>query len=157
MGRSVSCPTRAVHRVHVDVSWMGQTEDEDGKEYYDDDIGRMDWDDHIDNLKTALAKRYKSVDECDEWLDREDHAISDNRHAYFGVSEYCGVLCVWVVPKEGYHQYTDDPEPAFSHRWVESIGKSFEKVVVDVFDTNNILRKLGTFSNGEAVFQRSAA
>lgn len=154
MGRSVSCPTRAVHRVYIDISWMGQTEDDYGNEYWDDDLSRMDWDDHIASLQTALSERYKSVGEADEWLDREDHAIAENRHAYFGVSEYCGLLCVWVVPKDGYRYYTHDPEPAFAQRWVESIGKSFESIVADVFGTGNTLRKLGTFSNGESVYER---
>jgi hypothetical protein len=143
-----------VQRVYIDVSWMGQTEDEDGKEYWDADLSRMDWDDHIKNLQAALSKRYKSVRACDEWLDREDHAISKNRHAYFGVSSYCGLLCVWVVPKDEGRFYTHDPEPAFAQRWVESIGKSFESIVADVF--GNTLRKLGTFSNGESIYEECA-
>jgi hypothetical protein len=153
MGRSVSCPPNAAHRVYVDISWMGQTEDEDRKPHWDDDLARIDFDDAIANLQAALSKRYKSVNECDAWLDRENRAVAENRHAYFGVSEYCSMLCVWVVPKDdddGYHGWRQE----LSGNWCELISDSFDSIVTDVFGVGNTLHKLGTFSNGESVYQR---
>ena len=43
------------------------------------------------------------MSECEEWVDREDLAIAENGHAYFGVSEYCGCAAVWIVAKTDYY------------------------------------------------------
>lgn len=155
MGRSVSCPSRAVQRAYVDIDWMSQHEDDDGKPIEDDYLSECNWDDSVAELRAALAKRYKSVDECDKWLDREDHAISENQHAYIGVSTYCDMLCVWVVPKEP--QGYSNERPELSAAWCRRIGASFLEVIETVYGKANVVRRVGTFSNGESVYQRGAA
>jgi len=101
---------------------------------------RWEWDDYVDDLKESIMSRYPSMDPCDKWLGREDHAILENAHAYIGLSEYCGLVSIWCAPKgnSGLHQH-----------WAESIGSGVMRLI------DNRLVKVGVFSNGEAIFQRS--
>lgn len=107
----------------------------------------------VENLRDVLTARFKSVEPCDKWLDREDHAIAENRHAYFGISEYGGVASVWVVRKQdddGYHGYREN----LSQHWVNSIRKAFRAVVAETVGEKNTLTFCGRFSNGESMYQR---
>lgn len=128
MGRSVSYPTNAV----VAYSTF---EGEDADDF------RFEV---IEAFRGVIADMYPSAYECDRWIGREDHAVMENGHAYFGVSEYCGLVAYWVVAKD----YADSE--ALADRWVASIAKRFQA-------TFGTLRRLGTFSNGEGVFQQVAA
>ena len=104
---------------------------------YDDYLAGVYFDDYIDDLKTQLVKKYPSLSECDEWLDREDHAMLENDKIYVGVSEYMGLLAIWMVAK-------DDVSGA--ERYLRARENSFLK-------SFGSLRKVGTFSNGESVFE----
>lgn len=99
----------------------------------------------IDCLFTCLKTAFPSISKDDTWIDREDHAIASNSFAYFGVSEYCGLVAVWVAPVE------DHEQPGLQERWIDSIGDKFENAVGGCFGTN--LKKVATFSNGEAMFR----
>ena len=150
MSRSVSVASGAFSVAYKDCSQFGYiTEDENGHKldepYYDDALGSMDWDDFIDGLKYQLKKKFASFSECDNWLGREDHAIMENRFAYFGISEYMGLVSLWLVEKEG-DDYGDEQAGLRAH-WVGQVKEKFVKEFSE-------LHKLGTFSNGEAVFER---
>lgn len=129
MSRSVSVPRRAVHthfaHVEVDESW--------------------EWDGLISNLREALSGAFPSVRSVDRWFGREDHVIAANRFGAFGISEYCGLVSVWVVPA--------GDESGLQDRWLEQIEGKFAELVSEQFGT--VLRHIDTFSNGEAVFERA--
>lgn len=114
------------------------------------------WDDDVENLRCELKAAFPSLDDDKRWLGNEDRVIASNEHANFGISEYCGLVAVWVRakyrddftgPDEGQHFLADF--------WIASIDKSLRKVVADTF--GETLRKIGTFSNGSAVFERASA
>lgn len=103
-----------------------------------------------DDYREQLIAAFPSVKACDEWIDREDHAVAENDYAYFGVSEYCGLVAMWVAPKSGGYY----AEPGFDARrdhWIGQIGKRFSRIAATCFGQS--LRSVGTFSNGEQVFQ----
>lgn len=127
MGRSVSNPSNASQVAFASF---------DGDKY--------EWDDCMDDLRAVAVGRMPSLSRCDEWIGREDHAILENDHAYIGVSEYCGLVAVWVAPKE---QRYSDPSPLALH-WCDQIKL---QPLAECFGVT--LRKQGTFSNGEAFFQ----
>lgn len=108
--------------------------------------GQDAFDSSIDYVFECIKTAFPSVVKDDKWLDREDHAIASNSFAYFGVSEYCGLVAIWVTPVED-----RDVNPALQERWIDSIGPKFKEAVGGCFGTNLI--KQGTFSNGEAIFQ----
>lgn len=108
------------------------------------DGDECDWDYAIENLCGVAQHRYKSLRRCDKWLDREDHALLENNHAYIGVSEYCGLVSIWVVPK-GADSYSDPSGLAIN--WCNQINL---QPLAECFGT--ALRQVGRFSNGEAIF-----
>lgn len=114
----------------------------DGRGYFEND----DFDMIIDDMRDHLKHLFPSVTSCDEWLGREDHAVAENRLAYFGLSEYCGLVSYWIVPKESTY-YDDRYVESFANRWIDSIADKF----VAAFGE---LTKVGSMSNGEGVYRR---
>lgn len=133
MGRSVSTPHNATAVAYLNFE----------PEYPDD--CQHDWDDLVEWIKDTAADRWPSLEDCDQWIGREDHAILENGHAYIGVSEYCGLVAVWLVPKED-NGYSHD-HSALADRWCSQIASRFR----ELFGT---LRSIGTASNGEQFFER---
>jgi len=130
MGRSVSTPPNceAVAYQHMD---------------FEDEI---DWEMFVEDIRFIATSLWPSLDETDEWVGREDHALLENQHCYIGVSEYCGLIAIWLQVKED----MNNDHPELSRHWCGQISKRF-------VETFGELRKVGTFSNGEAVFERIAA
>lgn len=150
MGRSVSVASGAFAVAYKDCSRLGYiTEDENGvklaEPYYDEILGQEDWDCWVDSIVEKMKHYYPSFTKCDKWLGREDHAILENRFAYFGISEYCGLVSLWLVQKEG-DDYGDE-QAGLSAGWAGKVEDKFKKRFSELY-------KLGTFSNGEAVFER---
>lgn len=138
MGRSVSYPSAAQV-----VTFK----------FFSDDRAEDDFDMLIDDFRDQLRVMFPSVVEADDWIDREDHVLAENKLARFGMSEYCGLVAYWIVPKEysgpkGELYYSSDRfiEP-MSKRWVRSIADKF----VAAFGE---LSKVGSMSNGEGVYRR---
>lgn len=98
----------------------------------------------IKSLRSSLMRAFPSVTEDDRWLDREDHVIASNCFARFGVSEYCRLVSIWMVPVD------NDDTRGIRDRWIESVEAKFRKVASGCFGVG--LNKMGTFSNGEAIF-----
>lgn len=123
MGRSVSYPRNA------EVTFTDLDSDEDCFDFV------------LEDARESAGSAWPSMEKCDTWLDREDHAIMENGHAYFGVSEYCGLAAYWLVAKQ------DLANQPLADHWVSSQGPKLR----DMFAT---LAKVGTMSNGEVVFTR---
>ena len=163
MGRSVSYATGAqvvtFRSMSADDNECGQCEgtgttdatgedeecpvcDGDGTVDPDSDDYAMD----IEDFQTHLKSLFPSVNSCDEWLGNEDHVLAENRLARFGMSEYCGLLSYWIVPKEN-GCYSDEQIEPLAKRWIASIADKF----VAAFGE---MTKIGSMSNGEGVYRR---
>lgn len=131
MSRSVSYPSGAI------VAF--REVDEDELEWFDETIA---------DLRDWIQEVFPSFEPEDTWLGQEDHAIAANRFAYFGVSTYGSVMALWIVPREFSDYYSDERSMApLASEWVTRAAPRF-------LSTFGTLRKLGTFSNGEAVYER---
>jgi hypothetical protein len=134
MARSVSIPRGAQEVAYQDVS------EHDGETFA--------W--FLDDLRERARSFWPSFRSCDTWLEREDHAVLENDLCYLGVSEYCGLASIWLVPKADSHRGSFRGE-AYLHplavRWIARIAPTFHKAF-------GHYRKIGTFSNGESVFER---
>jgi hypothetical protein len=139
MGRSVSFASgsEVILYAHVDAVY-----DDEGN--FDDFLSQLAWDDAIENLSSGCLEAFPSLEVCDEWLDREDHAILENKLLYIGVSEYCGLVSIWVVPK-------DNEYYALGVASANNMKAKLEQVVQEAFGVR--LNQIGRFSNGEALFQ----
>lgn len=125
MARSVSTPSGAeiVVYSHVDT----ETEAE--------------WHDMMHDLRSSIKAAFPSMEYADRWLDREDHVIAENSFACIGISEYCSLVSIWIVPDND-----------LGAQWARNVEKRLQKIVTDVFGMR--LAKLGHMSNGEGVYQR---
>ena len=133
MARSVSTPSNTVYTEYC--SFDG---DSDDFEFYRDD------------LQSALCRAFPSVSKCNEWVGREDRAIAENSFAYFGVSEYCGLVAIWCAAKEpGY--YENAGFEGLRDRWLNQIAGKFSKATRGSF--GQALVQTGRFSNGEGFLQ----
>ena len=141
MGRSVSYPSNTAAVCFRDVSSFGYMIDDEGNttDEYDQCQGQDDWEWFVDSIKEDAMNKWASMSECNKWVDREDRAILENNFAYIGVSEYCGLASVWLLPKD----------EALAANWCKRIAKNFEKMFGEYV-------KVASMSNGEGVYQKVA-
>ena len=150
MGRSVSYANGAFAIAYRDCNSFGyRDKDDEGNKIenpkYDEFQGQLDWEYWIESLKEKAKHFFPSFTDCDKWVGREDHAILENRFAYFGISEYMGLVSLWLVAKDG-DDYGDEQAGLRKH-WTEQVKEKFYANFGD-------LVKIGTFSNGESVYER---
>jgi hypothetical protein len=113
-----------------------------------EDEGYSEWDWVVEDIVYRARKVFPSMRDCDQWLGSEDHAILENQFAYLGISEYCGLVSIWMVLK-------DTAEYTASYSLVLGLAEHWASQVENKFyKTFGTLTKVGTFSNGEAVFKR---
>ena len=147
MGRSVSSPcgaTTVVYRTLEPTGW----EDEDGTHNEPTDLDyQWEFEGIVEDLQRHAAELWPSFEKCDKWVDREDHAVLMNSHAYLGVSEYCGMVALWVLPRTEEHDWY--PTANLCEAWCHQIAPKFTKAFA-------AYRKVAVFSNGEAFFEKVA-
>lgn len=131
MGRSVSTPHNAVAVAYAHRSF----EDE------------WDWEDFEYDFKYRCKRRWPSLEDEDRWIGRENHVLLENQHARIGLSEYMGLVAMWIVPQED--EWYPEHNSLHEH-WCNQIADRFKRVFGE-------LLHVGTFSNGEAVFRRIPA
>ena len=135
MSRTVSYPTDSVAICYRDVSHFG-TEDDS----FDELSAELEWELLIEDIVETCQFHWPTLEKCEYWLDDENRALLENQHAIVGISGYGGLACVWLRPNGIF----DD---ALSNHWSLQIAPRFNKLFRQ-------LRKVGTFSNGEAVYEK---
>jgi hypothetical protein len=153
MGRSVSSPRNATTVCFRDISSFGEVYDEENNltEEYDECQSAYDWECFVEMLQEDAKAKWPSFDATDEWVGREDHAILENNFAYIGVSEYCGLVSIWLLPKTedllntGYD--ADVKMANLASAWCNRVSGNFETLFAEY-------RKVATASNGEAFYEK---
>ncbi len=126
--------------------------DEDDKVVEQPDEFEWQWafESIMEDLTEYAPTLWPSLNKCDVWVGDEDHAVLENDLAYIGISEYCGLVAVWVLPKTGEYEnsgWGDDPRINLCDRWCTQITDKFLK-------TFSQFNSYGRMSNGEEVFRR---
>ena len=155
MGRSVSTPSAAtvVGYRTIEVEPYEDT-DEDGNiitvEPHEEEH-QWAFDSMLEDLQEYAPTLWPSLRKCDEWIGREDHAILENDLCYMGVSEYCGLVATWIVPKNEHRSgYSDEHVDNLCDQWISQIEPKF-------LEHFSQLNKVGTMSNGVSIYQRTSA
>lgn len=143
MGRSVSYLNNAEYVFYFPTP---EYQDEEGQ--YDESLGQMAWDDMMADLKAEIKAKLPSYNECNKWEGREDHIILRNNLCNIAISEYCGLCSLSIAVRS--NDYWDNSHFASHH--AGHIRKTLEKILSDLGLTR--LEKVGTFSNGESVYQK---
>lgn len=120
MGRSVSIPMDAKFKIFTTI---------DSEE---------DYESLINDIISDLTLAYSSLWDSKKWLGAEDRVLMENRIASIGISEYCGVVAIWGVPKSDYYD--------LGTKWLEW---------VEVFLRTNYetMKRRGFMSNGAGVYE----
>lgn len=112
----------------------------------DDVEDEFDFHDFIlEPLKKAVKRAFPLMRPHEEFIGREDKALLANDFAYVGVSEYCGLLSVWIVERG------DTEYPELAQHWICLVERKFRWAVREVFGTT--YRKVATASNGESFYE----
>jgi hypothetical protein len=127
MSRSVSVPSGALGVAFA--SFICDSEEDASSEFSD----------YIAEMQIGLKVQYPSLEPCSRWIGREDRACLQNRFCSIGVSEYNGLVAVWIIP---------DDESSLAASWCSKVEL---QSAAACFGPR--LNRLGTFSNGEAFFQ----
>jgi len=132
MGRSVDYLSRSQKVVYIPF----EVENEFDSEF--------EWDWFYEDLINILCEKYPSLYTVkNKWDGRETRIILENDLCQIGLSEYCGLVSVSIRVNEYYEYYN------IAESWINRIN--FERVLNERFNT---LRKIGTFSNGESVYEK---
>lgn len=123
MGRSVSTPADATVICYKDVTHIEEP---------------WEWDDLIEDIEQQCMSNWPSLYTISRWIGNENHCLLENSFCTIGISEYCGLASIWIVP---------DPSSNLSEGWINKIESKFKSL----FGEYN---KIATASNGEAFFEK---
>jgi len=148
MGRSVNYLSNAEYVIYFTADWINEN-DENGE--YDSFLSKLNWNDFIINLKSEIKSKLKSYYNCDKWENKENHIFLENDLCEIAISEYCDLFSLSIRAK--------DNEFYTSNNYKEGLSKYHAKQIKNTLIQSlkncgcEILNKLGTFSNGESVYQ----
>lgn len=141
MGRSVSYLSNAV-RVNYFPWPMCKLQDEDGN---DTDIEQYEDEDLVvENIQDYFISKDSSLMRTSRWDGRESRIILEGNGVEIGLSEYCGLASLSVRVEESDYMDEDDNKKAMS--WIEKNWENISKPWSQY-------KKVGTFSNGEGVYE----
>lgn len=138
MGRSVDYLSNALKVYYL--SYEQYFENEDGQEIFDDYAFEV----LFDNIKHEIKAKYKSFVVTDNFDGREVKIFLRNNIVEIGISEYCGLVSISI-------RNVNDEKIGLARNFINKIDKG----ILDILKQNGeTLTKVGTFSNGEGVYER---
>lgn len=142
MGRSVSYLSNAVrvnyfHWPEYDV--VDENDEVIAQQYEDADIV-------IDGIQSHFIEADSGLSIVDRWDGREDHIILEGNGVEIALSEYCGLASLSVRAEES--DYTDEETAKEGLDWIEKNWENISKPWSQY-------KKVGTFSNGESVYEKA--
>jgi hypothetical protein len=143
MGRGVSRLNNAQHVLYLDYSYE---DDSDMDQFYWEEF-KVEIMECFNNCPSLVAPRK------DKWDGRETIIILENSLAEVGIAEYCGLVSVSIRPRMGDMVSYDDEYVNLGRKWIDQVWPGIIRNFKEAFPTS-MLTKLGTFSNGEAIYQK---
>jgi hypothetical protein len=151
MGRSVDYLNNAerVNYFQWPLIWVydeDTDQDVETEEYWDAS-------DVISDIQEYITDKYPGFDKCSRWDGRETHIILEGYGVEIGLSEYCGLATLSVrVNEDELECYDLDDQDAYDTDKQKALAW-----IRDNWDHAsehwNQYRKIGTFSNGESVYE----
>lgn len=154
MGRSVLTATNATTTLYFDASL--DPDDYDG--FAEADLAaQWAWDDFVGNLTSTVPAYFPSMGPEDTWENQEIHYILGNDLCKIGVSEYCGIVSVSIVPKNQceycWRPCDCDPLHNLATAWTAKNAAKIAQVIIDHTGWE-CYSKAGTFSDGTSVYTK---
>lgn len=136
MSRSVDYLSHAMRVTYFHVSPDGENDD-------------YVFDDFLSNVTSSLKSAFPSLRDCKRWDGRETRIFLENNLVEIGVSEYCGLASISI--RVFLSDYVNEN---LAENWISKVWDRMKKVMAEN-TYHQHLEKTGTFSNGEAVFQKA--
>jgi hypothetical protein len=113
------------------------------------------WDasDVISDIQECITSNFPEFDKCSRWDGRETQIILEGYGVQIGLSEYCGLASLSVRVDQSILDYCDTDEEADAEEqkikdWIHANWDEVSKYW-------NEYKRIGTFSNGEGVYQKA--
>lgn len=150
MGRSVDYLNRSERVNYFDWPTLSVYDEETDRDVETDEL--EDASIVIEDIQEYIISIFPGFDPCSRWDGRETHIILEGYGLEIGLSEYCGLASLSVRVDEGPLEYSEDDEAYETDRqkalnWINENWDEASKYW-------NKYRKIGTFSNGEGVFEK---
>ena len=111
--------------------------------FFEHDFRADDYYELIADIRYWMQHKFPSLESCDDWSERESHAILRSELAEIVISEYCGLVSLGVVPRN-----SDYVPHAFALAWCQNNAAPF-------IETHySKLRPIATGSNGITMYER---
>lgn len=166
MGRGVEVRSDALVTVYADWEpeydywrgWQIEMFEDTGQEWDEDDVSEQafyddywyhqsEWDNMVEWFTERVKELWPSFTDTDRWWNRETHIVLENELVEVGIANYSGMTALTIAPKDhGDYWEVEARNKGLAARWAQQIESRFE----EEFGT---YAKLGTFSNGESVYQ----
>jgi len=114
------------------------------------------WDDLIANIRGEIRSEDESFTVEEDWIGREGRVIIANQIVRIAISEYCGVCSLAFVPTDEPDEDVWEPLQTVWEEFAAEWSKQFAYKVAKKLPGIGIglLRRVGAFSNGEAVYEK---
>lgn len=118
--------------------------------YHHHEPDLFEWNMFMEYLTETLQELFPSLDTCKRWDGGETQIFLENKLVEIGISEYCGLVSVSVRPSE---RYDGDNIEGLAINWIDKVWDKVDAKLKD--NGTTVIRKVGTFSNGEGVFEKA--
>lgn len=150
MGRSVSYLSNAERVNYFNWPTIEAYNDETDEYQETGEYEDADW--VIESIQENFICDYPDFDRANYWDGREDHIILKGYGVEIGLSEYCGLASLSVRVNDHELEYCSDDQEYQEARdqalaWINDHWDEASKYW-------NAYRKIGSFSNGEGVFEK---
>lgn len=107
----------------------------------------------IEDIQETIISNYPGFDRCSRGDGREVHIILEGYGLEIGLSEYCGLASLSVRVDQSILDYCDTDEEADAEyqKCLAWLNENWEEAT----KYWNRYRKIGTFSNGESVYEKT--
>ena len=151
MGRSVDYLNRAERVNYFDWPLIWAYDEDTDQDIETDEL----WDarEVIEDIQCSIIERYPEFSRCKDWDGRETQIILEGYGVQIGLSEYCGLATLSVRVNEDEIDYCEADEVIEAQK--EGVLNWIHANWDDVSQYWNRYRKIGTFSNGESVYEKT--
>lgn len=147
MGRSVDYLSGALHKTFLhDV-----IDNDESVDYF---ISQENWNFFEEGLTELLAETCESLNiltgKNKRWDGRETVIIAENGFCEIGLSEYCGLVSVSIrVIRDDYSWKYE----GLATHWINKAWPKIEAAMLKKYGSS-MLRKVGSFSDGEGIYEQ---
>lgn len=117
---------------------------DDEKKHEPWDYDADDFSNDLEAVTEYMMELWPSLYPVERWIGNEVHIVLENGLVEVSVSEYMGLVALCIAPRSDF-DYED--HLGLAKRWISQVSERFLR-------TFGEYAKLGTFSNGETVYEK---